>query len=73
MELESFGSKGGVVLEDDPGGVITTALSENKKNSESKEMYSLTTSRAIVRHCVGLRLDRASCDDHTHSVSQQLS
>lgn len=30
-------------------------MSENMKNSESRAMYSLMMSSAMVRHCVGLR------------------
>ena len=53
--LELFGSMGGVGLVPKLGDVI--AASENMKNSDSREMYCFTMSRAMVRHCDGLRRD----------------
>ena len=52
--LECFGSIGGVGLLPRLGDVIA---SENVKNSESRVIYCLIMSRAMVRHCDGLRLD----------------
>ena len=49
-EFEQVGNEGGVFAR--PGDI--TAMSENRKNSERREMYNLTTSRAIVVHCLGL-------------------
>ena len=45
--FEFFGSIGGVGLLPKLGDVIA---SENKKNSDSRVMYCLMMSRAIVRH-----------------------
>lgn len=49
-----MGSIGGMVLLAPAASITTT--SDKRKNSDIKDMYSLTHSRAMVRHCVGLRL-----------------
>ena len=52
--FEILGSIGGVGLLPRLGDVNA---SESMKNSESSVMYCLMMSRAIMRHCDGLRLD----------------
>ena len=54
--LEFFGNRAGVGLLPRLGDV-TIAASEKRKNSERREMYCFTMSRAMVRHCEGLRRD----------------
>lgn len=47
-------ARGGVVLSPDIDGVLT-AMSEKRKNWESSDIYNLTMSSAMVRHCEVLR------------------
>ena len=53
MQFDAVGTKDGIPSAVEP----TTALSESVKYSESKDMYDLTMSKAIVLHWVGLRRD----------------
>src|SRR5258705_221961 len=57
-QFDDIGTNGGIPLAVGP----TTALSESVKCSESRDMYNLTMSKAIVLHWVGLRRDNLGPD-----------